>query len=101
MKAVKVEYTIKPEYVETNKANINKVMDELRTLGDVGVLYSTYVKEDGCSFVHFAIYRNGNEPNIIPTLEAFQAFQKQLKEEGLTGPPQTVNLQMIGKSFDL
>ena len=36
MRAVKVEYTVKPEYVETNKANIQKVMDELRSLGNTG-----------------------------------------------------------------
>ena len=30
MRAVKVEYTVRPEYVSTNKANIQKVMDELR-----------------------------------------------------------------------
>ena len=53
MRAVKVEYTVKPEYVATNKANIQKVMDELRGLGNTGVLYSTYIKEDGVSFVHF------------------------------------------------
>jgi len=51
MRAVKVEYTVKPEYVSTNKANIQKVMDELRALGDVGILYSSYVKEDGCKII--------------------------------------------------
>ena len=100
MKAIKVEYTIKPEYVPTNKANIQKVMDELRALGDTGVLYSTYVKEDGCSFVHFAIYRD-EEPNIIPTLASFKAFSTQLKNEGLVSAPQSVNLDMVAKSFDL
>ena len=58
MRAVKVEYTVKPEYVSINKANIQKVMDELRALGDVGVLYSSYIKEDDCSFVHFSIHRD-------------------------------------------
>ena len=58
MRAVKVEYTVKPEYVATNKANIQKVMDELRSLGNTGILYSTYVKEDGVSFVHFSIHRD-------------------------------------------
>ncbi len=50
MRAVKVEYTVKPEYVATNKANIqskySKLMDELRAIGNVCVLYSTYLKED-------------------------------------------------------
>src|SRR5436190_23545711 len=101
MKAIKVEYTVKQEYVNTNKANIQKVMDGLRALGNVGVLYSTYLKDDGCSFVHFAIYRDSGEPNIITSLETFKAFSKQLKEEGLVTPPQTINLDMVAKSFDL
>jgi len=101
MRAIKVEYTVKPEYVATNKTNIQKVMDELQALGDVGVLYSAYVKEDGCSFVHFSIYKNPDEPNLIPTLKTFQAFSKQLKEEGLLSPPQSLNLDMVGKAFDL
>ena len=101
MRAVKVEYTVKPGYVSTNKANIQKVMDELRALGDVGVLYSSYVKEDGCSFVHFSIHRDSEEPNIITTLPAFKAFSTQLKEEGLVTQPQAIKLDMVARSFDL
>ena len=101
MRAVKVEYTVKPEYANTNIENIQKVMAELRALGDVGILYSSYVKEDGCSFVHFSIHRDTEEPNIITSLVAFKAFSSQLKAEGLVSPPQSVKLEMIGKSFDL
>jgi len=100
MRAVKVEYTVKPEYVETNKANIQKVMDELRGLGNVGILYSTYIKEDGVSFVHFSIHKD--EENIITSLSAFKAFSTQLKAEGLVGDvPQAIKLKMVAKSFDL
>ena len=101
MRAVKVEYTVKPEYVNTNKANIQKVMDELRALGDVGILYSSYVKEDGCSFVHFSIHRDSEEPNIITTLPAFKTFNAQLKAEGLVTQPQAIKLDMVARSFDL
>ena len=101
MRAIKVEYTVKPEYVETNKANIQKVMDELRALGNVGILYSSYVKEDGCSFVHFSIHRDSEEPNLLTSLPAFKAFSAQLKAEGLVTPPQSVKLNMVAKSFDL
>jgi hypothetical protein len=101
MKAVKVEYTVKPEYVNINKTNIQKVMGELRALGDVGVLYSAYLKEDGCSFVHFSIHRNPEEPNIITSLTAFKAFSDQLKAEGLVTPPQAIKLDMVARSFDL
>ncbi len=100
MRAVKVEYTVKPEYVETNKANIQKVMDELRGLGNTGILYSTYIKEDGVSFVHFSIHKG--EENIIPSLPAFQVFTTQLKAEGLAGnAPHALKLEMVAKSFDL
>ena len=101
MRAIKVEYTVKPEYVSTNKANIQKVMEELRMLGDVGVLYSAYIKEDGCSFVHFSIHRDSEEPNIITSLTAFKEFSTQLKAEGLVTPPQAIKLDMVAKSFEL
>lgn len=99
MRAVKVEYTVKPEYVATNKANIQKVMEELKSMGDTGTLYSTYIKEDGVSFVHFSIHNS--EENIIPSLTSFKTFSTQLKAEGLAGAaPQAVKLEMIGSSFD-
>jgi hypothetical protein len=100
MKAIKVEYTVKPEYVDTNKANIQKVVSELRSMEDPGILYSVYVKEDGCSFVHFAIYGD-DRPNIIPTLASFLAFRDQLKAEGLEGGIQSHTMEMAGSSFDL
>ena len=100
MRAVKVEYTVKPEYVSINKANIQKVMDELRSLGNTGILYSTYLKEDGVSFVHFSIHKD--EENIISSLSAFKEFTTQLKAEGLVGePPKSLKLEMVAKSFDL
>ncbi len=101
MRAIKVEYTTKPEYVNTNKANIQKVMEELRAMGNVGVLYSTCVKEDGCSFVHFAISKDEEAAKIIPSLPAFKAFTSQLQAGGLVSPPQTTHLDLVGKSFDL
>ena len=99
MRAVKVEYTVKPEYADINKTNIKKVMDELRSMGDVGILYSTYIKEDGVSFVHFSIHKN--EENILTTLPAFKAFATQLKAEGLIDEaPKALKLEMVAKSFD-
>ena len=101
LRAIKVEYTVKSTYVSTNKANIQKVMEELRALGDVGVLYSSNLKEDGCSFEHFSIHKDAEEPNIITKFPAFKTFSTQLKIEGLLTQPQVIKLDMIGKSFDL
>ena len=69
-------------------------------LGNIGILYSTYVKEDGVSFVHFSIHKD--EENIIPSLSAFKVFSAQLKAEGLVGEvPKALKLEMVAKSFDL
>ena len=100
MKATKVEYTVKPEYVTTNKANIQKVMDELKETGNKNIRYTVFTKEDGYSFVHFATYKSP-EDNIIPSLKAFQEFSRQLKEEGIVAPPQSVKLDLVSGSFEL
>ena len=41
MKAVKVQYVVKPEYVNQNKANIKMVMDKLKSDPIEGMLYSS------------------------------------------------------------
>ena len=43
MKAVKVQYTVKADYAETNKQNIAKVMSELRSTHNSDVKYSAFV----------------------------------------------------------
>jgi len=100
MKTVKVEYRVRPDYVETNKQNIKNVMKELQGLGDVGVHYSAYVKEDGQSFVHIAMQRDEAAAKVVPNLESFKTFRTQLKT-GLEIEPKSEELQMVEKSFDL
>ena len=39
MNAVKVKYIVKEEYVETNKANIQQVMADLRELNNPDIKY--------------------------------------------------------------
>jgi hypothetical protein len=74
-------------------------MDELRIMSDVGILYSTYIKEDSLSFVRFPIHKN--EENILTSLPTFKAFSEKLKAEGLAGEtPKALKLQIFSKSFD-
>jgi hypothetical protein len=58
MKAVKVQYTVREDYVETNKRNIEAVMSELRGLNNLGLKYSSFLLDDGKTFVHFNMYRD-------------------------------------------
>ena len=101
MDVVKVQYTVKAEYVETNKKNIAKVMADLRELNSPDIKYSTFLQDDGKSFVHFAIRANEEAQAILGNLESFQEFQRQLRASGLESPPNAENLTLVDSSWDL
>ena len=58
MNAVKVQYTVKEGYVETNKANIRQVMADLREIDPPDIQYSAFLLDDGQTFVHFVMRVN-------------------------------------------
>ncbi len=100
MKTVQVQYTVKESFVETNKANIAAVMAELRSLGETGVKYAVFLKEDGRTFMHLAATRDEEAGNVIPGLESFKRFREQLQGGAETKPEQQ-DLALVGSSFDL
>lgn len=55
MKAVRVQYAVKPGYAETNKRNIPRGMDDLLKITNPGIKYSAHGLGDGKSFVHLGI----------------------------------------------
>jgi hypothetical protein len=99
MKVIKVEYTIREDFVKTNKENISAVMNELKSL-KAGVKYFVSIKENGKTFVHIAISSDEESRNVIPNLESFKKFQEQLKT-GLESPPNSENLEIVNSSFDI
>ena len=100
MKAVKVQYTVKESYAETNQKNIQKVMDDLREINNPGVRYSAYILEDGKTFVHFAMYPDEETSSIVNNLESFQSFRQQLQESQPEVPPKADNLSLVGSAYD-
>jgi quinol monooxygenase YgiN len=101
MKAVKVQYTLKAEYAETNKANINKVMADLQELANLGIRYSAFVLEDGKTFVHFGLYTDQEALDIVNNLPSFQSFREQLKASGPESLPKGDDLTLVGSSYDI
>ncbi len=99
MNAVKVQYTVKEDYVETNKANIQQVMADLKALNDPAVKYAAFLLDDGKSFVHFVMRENDEAQKTISELPSFQEFQRQLRESGPEVPPQAENLTAVGSSW--
>ena len=101
MKAVKVQYTVKAEYAETNKANIRQVMADLQELSNPGIKYSTFVLEDGKTFVHFGIYSDQEALDVVNNLPSFQTFREQLKASGPEAPPKGDDLTLVGLSYEI
>ena len=101
MKAVKVQYTVQPEYVEQNKANIQKVMDHLKANPVDGMYYSSHLLDDGQTFVHINIARNEEAMGGLSKVEAFNEFRMALKASNPVSPPKQENLNVVGAGFNV
>ena len=97
MKVTRVQYTVRSEFVEENRQNIEAVMRELRTLGDNDVRYAVYLHDDGKTFMHL-VHQNSAQAERLPTsLESFKHFQARLKQN-LEVPPKVETFAMVQSS---
>ena len=101
MMITKIQYTVKPEFVETNKQNIQAVMEELKSLGNNNIRYSSYIFEDGKTFMHFVVAKDEETNKILTGLEVFKKFQTELKASGPEVPPKVDHLNLVGSSFEI
>lgn len=101
MKAVKVEYTVQPEYVEQNKENIRKVMDRLKKEPIAGMMYSSYTTGDGNTFVHINIAKDQETMGKLNEVQEFNDFRQALKASAPVSPPKQTELDPVGAGFDL
>jgi hypothetical protein len=101
MNAVKVQYTVKAEYAETNQKNIARVMNELREIKSSDIKYSAFLLDDGKTFVHFVMRANEEAANILSNLETFKDFQQQLRNSEPESPPHAENLTLVATGWDI
>ena len=101
MKAIRVHYTVKSEYVEQNKRNIKAVMDELMTSPVDGIRYSTYLLPDGQTFMHLNIARDDDALAQFREIASLKKFQKELKASGPITPPKAEDLIVVGAGYEL
>jgi quinol monooxygenase YgiN len=101
MKAVKVQYTVKAEYADTNKRNIRKVMADLQEIDNPGIKYSAFLLDDGKTFVHIGIYSDQAALEVVNNLPSFQFFRDQLKASGPEAPPQGDDLNLVDSSYEI
>lgn len=101
MEAVKVQYTVKEDYVNTNKRNIERVMSELKSLNNPGIKYSSFLLDDGKTFVHVGMYADAESKAIVGDLDSFKKFRTELQESQPEVPPKAEDLNLVASAYEI
>lgn len=102
MKAVKVEYTVKPEYMEVNKRNVQKVMDALKANPISGMQYSTYTDKDNPNtFIHINMAKDEETMSKLSEVQEFNDFRMALKASQPISAPKQTTLDFVGAGFEI
>ncbi len=92
MRQVIVRYKTKPEATEENQKLIGAVFEELAEKKPEGLRYASFRGEDG-TFVHIAAIEG--ESNPLAEMDAFKAFQKDIKDRCIE-PPAPLPVSKVG-----
>ena len=101
MKATKVQYTVKSEFVKQNVENINKVMSDLRQLNNADLKYSSFILDDKKSLVHFVMTNTEEAAKILNSLDSFKKFQTELKASNPEISPLVEHISLVNSSYDI
>lgn len=101
MISVIVTYRVKPEFVEKNKANIQRFLTDFEQLDSTKFKYNVLIKDDGVSFVHYSHYSDEAIQNQLLHVPSFKAFQEMRDASGLNGSHQVEILHSIGSKGNL
>ncbi len=101
MKAVKVQYTVQPDFVDQNKDNIRNVIAELKANPIAGMQYASFTLDDGQTFVHINFARDAATLERLNGVVAFNEFQSALKASAPISPPKVEALNLVAAGFEL
>lgn len=101
MISVTVIYSVKLHFVTQNKENIKLFLKEFKKLTTLNFLYHAFIKEDGLTFVHLAMYENEAVQQEILNNPIFLKFQMERDASGLAEDPKIETLSLIGSSLSL
>lgn len=101
MRIIRVTYTVREEFVSTNKQNIEKVMSDLKAMNNPDIKYATFLEPDEKTFMHFAMYPNDETLQILQNLDSFNYFRKELKESMPEMPPKQVDLSLVASAYEI
>ncbi len=76
-------------------------MSELKELNNPGVKYSSFLLDDGKTFVHFGMYTNEEAMSIVGDLDSFKKFRQQLQASQPEAPPKADDLSLVASAYDI
>jgi hypothetical protein len=95
MVRVLVRYKVKQDRVAENEELVRAVYAGLHEIGDPDVHYATFKLNDGCTFIHIAVFSSKEKQAVLSDSPAFLAFQKDLKDRCVE-PPDPQPLTEVG-----
>ncbi|MEX0662385.1 MAG: hypothetical protein WEA58_02630 [Balneolaceae bacterium] len=98
MIVVKVTYTVKPEFVQKNKENINSFMIDFQKMNTNEFHYASYLYGDGKTFVHISHYENEEIQKQLLQVPSFLNFQKERDESGMEVLPEIEVMTLVASS---
>jgi hypothetical protein len=91
-------YTVRPEYVAANQANIAGVVAELKLLNHSGIKYGAWLLPDGKTFMHFDQLENEAAHDVLTSLESFKKFATELEASRLQVEPKLELLTLVAST---
>ncbi len=101
MKIVSVQYTTTPDFANTNRKNIERIVTELRKLNHPGIKYGAYVLSDGKTFIHFDQFENEAAHEVLTGLASFKKFAAELEDSNPEAEPKLELPMLVASSEDL
>jgi quinol monooxygenase YgiN len=100
MIVVRVTYTVKELYINTNKEMIQVFLADFEKLDHTQFLYSVLQSEDGKTFIHTSQYKNKEIQHVLLNTPSFLRFQEQ-RDKNLASKPTIEFLNYIGASNEV
>ncbi len=95
MKRIMVRYKVKPQSAAENLRLVEAVYADANRTQPEGIRYATFVLPDGVTFIHLFSNERSDERNPLGELDAFKAFQANLRER-CEEPPVPTDLVEVG-----
>ena len=98
MKVVRVQYTVRPEFVDTNQKNIAAIVLELKMLAHTGIKYYVWLLADGKTFMHFDQFENEKMHLELQNLASFKKFADDLDSSRMEIEPKLEELSLLSST---